>query len=135
MRLAGWESRLVAVIEDARTRPYVLGEHDCFRLACRVVEALTGIDRWPQFRGYKTKRQSLVKIAQYGSTFEAAGDWFFGERIEHNFARRGDIAALQPDPAGEKHLGIVTGRSIVVLTEGGTGAVPLRDALCIWRIG
>ena len=103
-RTEGWELRLQSVIDAARERPYILGEHDCFRLTCRVIEALTGVDRWPEFAGYKTKREALAKLAQFGSSFESAGDWFFAvERSGIPRARRGDIAALQDD-AGEKHL-------------------------------
>lgn len=134
MRIQGWEGRLNAVIDDARARPYVLGEHDCFRVACRVVEALTGVDRWPDFAGYTTKREALAKIAAHGRSFEAAGDWFFGERIALNFARRGDIAALGK-LYGEKPLGVVMGRHLYVMCELGLTAVPLREAHCAWRVG
>jgi hypothetical protein len=132
--MEGWEARLNAVLEAARARPYVLGEHDCFRLACAVVEALTGVDRWPEFAGYTTKREALVKIAHYGSSFEKAGDWFFGERIELNFARRGDIAAVQSRD-GEKHLAVVMGRQLMALGEGGIATLPVNAAHCAWRIG
>jgi len=134
VRLDGWESRLNAVLENARARPYVLGAHDCFRVACLVVEALTGVDRWPEFAGYTTKREALHKIAAHGHSFEQAGDWFFGERIDLKFARRGDIAALAT-PDGEKHLGIVMGRQLYVMYELGLTAVPLGLAHCAWRVG
>jgi hypothetical protein len=137
MRLPGWEIRLHDVMAAAAATPYVIGQHDCFRLACRVVEALTGVDRWPDFAGYNSKREALRQIARRGASFEAAGDWFFGAgtRIAVPFARRGDIAALQPDPAGEKHLGVVCGKHIAVLIESGLGYVPLRSAHCAWRVG
>jgi len=134
VRLDGWESRLNLVLADARTRPYILGEHDCFRVTCRVIQALTGVDRWPDFAGYTTKREAISGIAKYGRTFETAYDWFFGERIELNFARRGDIAAIAT-PDGEKHLGVVMGKQIYVLYELGLTAVPRRAAHCAWRVG
>lgn len=135
MRLEGWEQRLAAVIEDARHRPYVLGEHDCFRLACRVIEALTGVDRWPAFAGYKTKREALVKLAHYGSSFEAAGDWFFGvERMSPKLAQRGDIVALQSDD-GDKHLGVALDHRAAFMATGGLFYVPVTTALCAWRVG
>lgn len=113
----------------------MLGEHDCFRVACQVVHALTGVDRWPEFAGYKTRREAMIKLAQFGSTFEAAGDKFFGERIELNYARRGDIAAVQPDPAGDKHLAVVVGATVRGLSESGLVTLPLRTALCCWKVG
>lgn len=134
-RLEGWEQRLQAIIEDARARPYVLGEHDCFRLACRVVEALTGIDRWPEFAGYTTKRGALLALAQYGSSFEDAGDWFFGApRIDVKQARRGDILALQDD-VGEKHLAVCLGHQLACLREDGLLFLKTSAAHCAWRVG
>src|SRR5690242_15369669 len=107
MRLEGWESRLHAVLEAAREKPYVLGEHDCFRVACRVVEALTGEDRWPEFDGkYSTTRDAKRLLARHGASFEAAFDWFFGvPAVSPRQARRGDILAVQTSD-GEKHLGV-----------------------------
>jgi len=135
VRLAGWESRLSSVIESARRLPYVLGEHDCFRVACLAIEALTGIDHWPQFRGYRTRREALAAIARHGSTFEAAGDWFFGSpRVPARRARRGDLVALA-DAAGEKHLGVCLGRTAAYLAPGGLVFLPVKSALCAWRIG
>ena len=135
MRLPGWEQRLDHAIEAARHAPYALGEHDCFRLACRVIEALTGVDRWPQFAGYRTRRQALARIARHGASFEAAGDWFFGGlRLPALQARRGDIVALAT-PDGEKHLGVCVGGRVAFLSEDGLMFLSLDRALCGWRVG
>lgn len=135
MRLDGWDARLAALIADARARPYVLGEHDCFRLACAVVAALTGVDRWPEFRGYRTKREAVVQLARHGSSFEAAGDWFFADARTHwRRGRRGDIACVQTAD-GEKHLGVVYGGRVALLAPDGLIWVPLEAAICVWRVG
>ena len=135
MRLEGWEKRLAAVIEAARTEPYVLGQHDCFRVACASVEALTGIDRWPEFAGYTTKREALAKLAAHGSTFEAAGDWFFGSpSVSVRLARRGDICCVQTVD-GEKHLGVCLGRDTAVLAPEGLTFVATLLCRCAWRVG
>jgi hypothetical protein len=127
---------LAQVLEDARHKPYVLGEHDCFRVACAVVQALTGVDHWPMFCGYNTKREALLRIAAYGGTFRAAGDRLFGvassELVLH--ARRGDIAALA-DLAGELHLGVVTGTHIWGVSGAGVVQVPVTKAQYAWSIG
>lgn len=134
-RLAGWEERLAAVLDDARQRPYALGEHDCFRLACRVVQALTGRDRWPEFAGYATRREAVARLAAHGSTFEAAGDWFFGrERMDVRLAQRGDIACVQTDD-GEKHLGVVLGAQTALLAPEGLVYWRTRRCACAWRVG
>jgi hypothetical protein len=135
VRIEGWESRLAAVIEGARARPYVLGEHDCFRLACAVIEALTGVDRWPEFAGYRSRRQALAALARHGASFEAAGDWFFGvAHTEVRQARRGDIALLIDD-AGEKHLAVVLDHRAACMQPAGLMFVPLRRCAAAWRVG
>jgi hypothetical protein len=134
VRREGWELRLDAVIEAARATPYALGGHDCFRLACRVLEALTGVDRWPEFAGYTTKREALELLAAHGHTFEDAFDAFFAcSRVHPLLARRGDIVALSA--GGEKHLGVCLGHFVAALQPEGLLFLPLGAALCCWRIG
>jgi hypothetical protein len=134
-RLDGWEARLLAVIDAARAEPYVLGVHDCFRVACQVVTALTGVDRWPEFAGYTTKREALAKLAQFGSSFEAAGDWFFGEaRVDVKRARRGDICCVETLD-GEKHLGVCLGRHTALLAPEGLIYLKTLDCRCAWGVG
>jgi len=135
MRLAGWDARLAALIEDARNRPYELGAHDCFRMACRVIEALTGVDRWPEFAGYRTRRQTLALLAAHGASFEAAGDWFFGgARIDWKQARRGDVAAVATAD-GEKHFAVCVGSRMACLAPDGLLFLPMSAALCAWKVG
>lgn len=136
MRAQGWESRLAGVLEQARAKPYELGVHDCFRTACAVVAALTGVDRWPEFAGrYRTERESRRVLAAHGRTFRAAFDGFFGApAIDVKLARRGDIAAWA-DPDGEQHLAVVDGARAWVLGPGGLLEVPLLACSCAWRVG
>ncbi len=135
-RIEGWELRLPLVIEAARNETYELGRHDCFRVACLAVVALTGVDRWPEFAGrYATKREALALLARHGSTFEAAFDWFFGgPHVDVKQARRGDIVALATSD-GEKHLGVCIGSRVAFLAETGLLFVPLTGCLCAWLIG
>jgi hypothetical protein len=134
MRLLGWEAALIHQIELARHEPYVLGEHDCFSFACKVIGALTGKSRWDEFKGYKTKREALHRLAKYGKTFEDAGDWFFGkERVGVQWAQRGDILAYQ-DETGEKHAGVCIGSDTIFLSDKGIVTIPTLKCLCAWRV-
>jgi hypothetical protein len=135
-RREGWETRLAEVIEWARSQRYVLGEHDCFRVACAAVEALTGEDRWTQWRGrYSTKREALALLARYGASFDDAFDWVFGsDRVDARMARRGDIVSFATTD-GEKHLGVCVGAEAAVLGAEGLIFVPLSACRCCWRIG
>jgi len=155
-RLDGWESRLNAIIEAARNTPYELGTHDCFRVVCSVIEALTGVNRWPEFSGYRTKREALRQIALVARRapasphasrltpheFESAGDWFFGgPRVDLKLARRGDVVAVQTAD-GEKHLGVHLGDRVALMAPAGLLFLPLAGPfktdcrlLCAWRVG
>lgn len=137
IRTPGWESRLADELEAARHRPYVLGESDCLVLACAAVKALTGIDFWPHFAGYRTKRQALVTIARIAPTLGEAVSATLGVSPTPTFgARRGDLV-LYRDAVGEDHLGVVTGPAAMLTLATGLASAPLDDAglLCAWRVG
>lgn len=134
-RLEGWEDRLMQVIESARTAPYRLGEHDCLRVACRSVEALTGVGLWPQFAGYGTKREAIATILQYGKTLPDAVSFVLGvEPVSPKLARRGDVCHYAD---AEDHLGVCIGEHVAVLGDAGLVLVPITsDAVrACWRIG
>lgn len=134
MRIEGWEARLAAVIEAARARPYVLGEHDCFRFACAAVEALTDRDLWSDWAGtYSTRRQALRQIVQYGGSFTGAMSKLFGVvPCSPRLARRGDILKFVSND--EPHLGVCTGTEVAVLAEAGLIGIPATACECCWGI-
>ncbi len=136
-RRTDWPERLTAVMEAARRQPYVLGTHDCLRLACAAVEAQTGVDFWPRFAGYTTKRQALVTIARIAPSL--------GEAVTVTLevmpspalsAWRGDIMLFRDD-LGEDHLGVCMGRKVIVTAPDGTLSMDLDHpgVLMSWRIG
>jgi hypothetical protein len=135
MRVANWESKLADVIDRARSTRYELGVHDCFSVACEVLEALTGVDRWPEFSGrYSTKGEALTLIREYGQSFDLAFSWFFGcEPIDVKFARTGDILKYV-DPHGEAHLGVCVGAHAAVLGAGGLLFVPRAECALCWGV-
>jgi len=136
-RIPGWEDRLFTVINAARTRPYVLGENDCFRLACAVVEALTGKDLSGPWKGaYSSKREALRRIAEFDARgFTAAASRLFSvpPQTMPN-ARRGDICEYVDD-AGEQHLGVVLGTMVAVMGPDRMEFVQRELCAHCWRIG
>lgn len=136
-RREGWESRLAAVLEVARARPYVLGEADCLRTACEVVAALTGVDFWPRFAGYRTKREALVTIARIAPSLGEAVSATLGVPPMRVFAAwRGDLV-LYRDERGEDHLGISIGPQVALAAAEGWMLIALSHPglLCSWRVG
>lgn len=137
MRREGWESRLAAAIDAASAKPYVLGENDCLRMACAAVGALTGVDYWPRFAGYKTRRQAMVTIAKIAPSLGEAVTRTLGVLPRPvRSALRGDIA-LYRDQRGEDHLGVCIGPEITLTSDDGIITVPIIDErlICAWRIG
>lgn len=137
VRRTDWPERLTAVMEAARHQPYVLGTHDCLRLACAAVEALTGVDFWPRFAGYKTKRHALVTIARVAPSLAEAVTATLGVKPSPVLAAwRGDIVLFRDDQ-GEDHLGVCMGRRVIVTAPEGTLSMDLSHPglLSSWRIG
>ena len=135
-RIEGWEGRLAAVVAEAANLPYALGEHDCFRLACRAVDALIGVDLWVEWAGrYATHTQALRIIAEYGGCFTGSFTKLFGVApVSAKLARRGDIMEfLAAD--GQQHLGVCLGERVAVLGEHGLVFVLITACVHCWRIG
>ena len=135
-RLEGWEDRLADILMWAADCPYQLGQHDCFTVACAVVKALTGVNRWPEFEGrYSTKEEALALLAQWGPSFVAAGSRFFGAAATTAAqARRGDICAIR-DATGEMHLAVVIGTRLAALGPDGLRYYSTDVAVAVWRVG
>jgi hypothetical protein len=134
-RLEGWERRLEDVLQAAESEPYVLGVHDCFKVACAAVHALTGVDFWPEWAGrYNTQQEALRLIVEYGGDFDGAFSRLFGTELGNPlFARRGDVLKFESE--GVPHLGVCRGRGVVVLGEKGLQTIPLRSCAGVWKIG
>lgn len=136
-RRQGWEVRLSTVLDTAHARPYVLGEADCLRVACEAVAALTGVDFWPRFAGYHTRREALVTIARIAPSLGEAVTATLGVSPSGvRSARRGDLVLFRDD-RGEDHLGVCFGAQVALTAPEGWLALPLLHPglLCSWRIG
>jgi len=136
-RRTDWPERLLEAMEAARRKPYVLGEHDCLRVACAAVEAMTGMNYWPRFAGYTTKRQALVTIARIAPSLGEAVTAVLGVQPSPvASAWRGDIV-LYRDTMGEDHLGVVMGLQVLLTAPEGTLSIRIDHPglLASWRIG
>lgn len=122
------------VIADAEKQPYVLGVHDCLRVACAVVEARTGIDHWARFKGYKTRRQAVAVIKRVAPTLRAAIGKVLGTpEILPTLAQRGDLALYRDV---EDHIGVCIGAQVVVLGPEGLVRICITSPqlLAAWRV-
>lgn len=91
-RYPDWDARLAAYLEPLHARPFAWGTHDCCIFSAGAVEAMTGVDPMPEFRGrYTTAIGSARALTRYGAgTLEATLDGKF-EPIAPALAQRGDV--------------------------------------------
>ena len=133
MRVADWPSVLAAFLKQKQSAEFNWGTNDCCLFAADAIQAITGIDNAPEFRGkYTTALGSVRALKRYGagdikSTFTAK----FGEPKGRLSAMRGDIALVNVN--GEHIVGVVFG-DIYVLSDSGLATLPLGRAMCIWSI-
>lgn len=147
-RLEGWEARLGALIEEARTRPFAWGTQDCCAFACAAVEAITGQDFYKDFRGrVNGQRDALRALEPFGGV-EQAFTRYAGTPVQGwEGARRGDVVLLPIGPcgnAGRDGRGGWIGPALAVVDLSGLRAcapgmaglsfVPVRSAVRHWVV-
>lgn len=109
-RRSDWEARLAAYLEPLRLRPFQWGSHDCCTFAAGAVEAMTGVDPMPDFRGrYSTAMGSARALRRIGAGDLASTMSSKFEPVAAAFAQRGDIIMS----AGL--LGVCLGSSLVAV--------------------
>lgn len=93
MRISCWEEALSDYMAIKRHEPFEYGVNDCCLFAAGAVEAITGEDPMPEFRGkYDSLKTSLQVIKNIGAgTLEATMDAKFSE-VQISHAQRGDLA-------------------------------------------
>jgi hypothetical protein len=109
-RKPDWDARLAAYLDPLRARPFAWGTHDCCIFTAGAVEAMTGVDPMPEFRGrYSTAIGSARALTRFGKgTLEATLDAKF-EAVPEALAHRGDI--IMSDGA----LGICWGSALIAV--------------------
>ena len=135
-RVDNWEAELNKTIDEFRSRPYVLGESDCFALACAAISSVTGEpNRWEkEWKGrYHTKDEAIKLIMERGGFLKAFSDFFHRQVAPVHFAQRGDIC-IYPDAADEFHLVVCLGAKSAGYFESGARMIPTSDCIYVWRV-
>lgn len=133
MRVDGWADALMGVVSEETAAAYAPGRHDCFVMACRTVEALTGQRPYADVR-YTTDAGAVKAMRKRG--FERLGDAMaalFPERPAGH-AQRGDIAVLETGTLARDTLGIVMDGQVLVRVGHGFQRRPLGDARLILAV-
>lgn len=130
MRLSNWEEALVNYIAIKRHEPFEYGVNDCCLFAAGAVEAVTGEDPMPEFRGeYDSLKTSLKVIKEIGAgTLEATLDAKFPE-VEIGLAQRGDLAFL------DGSVGVVMGGFAYFVSDDGLERINRSFWDKCWGVG
>lgn len=128
-RFPDWEQRLSAYLAPLRDKQFRWGKHDCCTFAAGAVEAMTGEDVIPEFRGTysdeASANEALAKIGA-GTLIRTMNAKF--ERVPVGHAHRGDVVMIQGGG-----LGIAMGDVAIQVGEAGSREGLIRRPRPEWR--
>jgi hypothetical protein len=130
MRISAWEEALSNYIITKRHEPFEYGVNDCCLFAAGAVEAITGEDPMPEFRGkYDSLKTSLKAIQDIGAgTLEATMDGKFPE-VAIGHAQRGDLAFFNDS------VGVVVGGFAYFVSDDGLERINRSLWNKCWSVG
>jgi len=129
-RFLDWPVRLNEYILEAEKKEFKLGTHDCCTFAAGAIEAMTGEDPMPEFRGLYNDWQSAEDVLDevgYDNLYKTLTKKF-GKAIIGQKGQKGDLAFY------EGSCGIVLGRYALFLGEKGSAYVSLQKLQRAFRI-
>jgi hypothetical protein len=130
MRRHDWASRMHAVIDAHRCRPFAWGDNDCCLFVARVVDAMTDSEyERAILEHYRDEETGRALIGKHGGMLGAVTA-FLGDPVPQR-AARGDVVLI--DGGEGEALGICMGRDVVAVGESGLRAIPRKDALKVWK--
>jgi len=138
-RLRNWDSLLDREIEDARSRPFAWGTHDCALWAANAVREITGEDIAAPYRGrYSTAAGATRALKRYGGgDLVTAATQALGNPVPVARAKRGDMVLVPEGPIEAAALGIIglSGTVIHLASHDGLLDLPRRVAGLAWGVG
>lgn len=139
MRVSNWPALLTAAIDDAKTKPFAWGVHDCCMNAANLIQAITGVDPAASFRGtYSTESEAQAIIEAAGGLvalidgIAAQNGWTKCRPLN---ARRGDLVVCFQKDTQTFALGVCTGRNAVFVSPFvGMIFQPIENCVNAWRV-
>ena len=126
-RTSDWESRLGDYIAAKRAASFEWGVNDCCTFSAGAVEALTGIDPMPEYRGKYTTALGSARALK-GQTLEQVLNCKFAE-IPIAFAQRGDLVLM------DDCVGVVAGDYAWFVSDVGLERVKRGLWDKAWKVG
>lgn len=140
-RFDDWDIRLHHAFEDAKHKPFAWGVNDCMTHATSMIQAMTGVDVYADFRGkYKTDIGALKRIRAAGhdsliGLVEELAEKNGLKEIPVAFAQRGDLVYYPQVDQGAFAIVHHNGIHAVGVGESGLMRLKTLDAKRAWRIG
>jgi hypothetical protein len=126
-RVSDWESRLCDYIASKHGEVFQWGINDCCTFSAGAVEALTGFDPMPEYRGqYDTALGSARALG--GKTLEQVLDEKFS-MVPIGFAQRGDLVLM------DNCVGVVAGDYAWFVSDIGLERVRRNMWEKAWKVG
>jgi len=135
MKKSNWLRLLYGYIDVHSKTIYTLGQNDCVRFCCGAIEAMTGVDHWPELGGhYSTRAEAIAFIrAMAGDLTKFVTQKTGYEAIPVAFAQRGDLVIYEDEKG--KHLAICVGENFTAFREDGFIYLPMsKNVTAAWRV-
>lgn len=130
-RFPDWPVRLNQYLLAVRERSFAYGSYDCCIFVAGAIEAMTGADPMPEYRGQynsvETGKAALRTLGQ--GTLLKTLYRKFGKPLPGAHGRKGDIAWYNGA------LGLVLGRVAMFVGVNGFVLVPLSQLQYTFRVG
>lgn len=132
-RLENWDKLLSDYLTAMRFTPFKWGENDCVLFAVKGVEAMTGVNTYQEYLGYKSKTGAL-RIIRDGGGIDAIVSKHFGPGHRNVMkAKRGDLVLIKDT---DMRLGLVddSGQFALVPADNGLVKEKLSKVWRVWSI-
>jgi hypothetical protein len=137
-----WPEELHTFFQARKETPFNWGTNDCCLFCADAIEAMTGTDPAPEFRGKYSDQagaMAAIKSVCNGATVEDAIAYVatvngLTKLSTVLLAQRGDLVALDSGAgiaAGIVHL---NGREALFVSDTGLRRLPLRKCKSAWRV-
>lgn len=132
VRLPDWEQRLGDFVAQRLSQPFAWGVNDCVLFAADAVQAVTGVDPLPDWRGQWDDMTSAMRAIVRAGGLEAAVQSRGLQQVPPLFAQRGDVVMHRRD--GADALAVCVGGSLAAPSEAGLLFFGLEHGVAAWRV-
>ena len=138
MRYENWPELLSAKITETRRGAFAWGSRDCVMWSGEVVEALTGVDPFADWRGTYSDEAGAIAILDGLGGLETAVTALLPV-IDPKYAQRGDLvlvdmAEFTGNPGWPQCVGVCEGERVIVVGAGQLERISMANALVAWEV-